>query len=347
MPGNEIRLFTYSCDFQELPFKTVGDAKDVVFDSFFQRSDVVIFHFGVLYPLFNILPVVPRSALTLVIFHNITPKEFLPASAHETIDNSFKQMRNIVFADHVVCVSNINQEVLSSNGIHVPSTVLPLAIRGKVELPKSKPSFVDGVSRILFVGRLVRSKGPIDLLTVVLPLLTERDEIYLEVDIVSNLKFSDPDVLKSVNVLSENLMEKFGDRLVINLHGDASESVKINLFARADLFVLPTRHEGFCVPILEAYEYGCCVVAYDNSNVPHISGGFAKLVPTGDVTSLAREVSDMLGLIRSEQWTKQGGYETFCSDLAVYCRKFAPDLVGKTFVNLVHTLLLRSNLSKQ
>jgi glycosyltransferase involved in cell wall biosynthesis len=344
IPGNEVCLFTYSCDFPELPFKIVCEAKDVIFDSFFQRSDVVIFHFGVFYPLFNILPVVPRPALTLVVFHNITPKEFLSISAHETIDNSFKQMNNIVFADHVICVSTINQELLSLNGIDVPSTVLPLALRNKIELPSSKPSFVDGVTRILFVGRLVKSKGPVDLLTAVLALLAKRDEIFLEVDFVSNIKFSDPDIIKTINILSKDLMKKFGKRLVINLYGDAPESVKNNLFARADLFVLPTQHEGFCVPILEAFQNGCCVVAYDNSNVPHISGGFAKLVPTRDVNSLTREVADILDLIRSEQWHKQGGYETYCTDLAVYCKKFSPELVGNTFVKFVHSLFLRSNL---
>lgn len=345
VPGNEVRLFSYACDFQELPVKVVSDLKDVVFDTFFQQSDIVIFHFGVFYPLFNILPVVPKTAKTIVVFHNITPKEYLPVSAHETIDKSFQQMSNIAFATHVVCVSQINQEVLSSNGINVPSTVLPLALRGGRELPKRKPSFDDGVSRILYVGRLVKSKGPCDLLTALSIVLAERYDIFLEVDFVGNLKFSDPDVLDYVRSASEELLARFGRRLVINFHGDATELVKNNLLARADIFVLPTRHEGFCVPILEAFENGCCVLAYDNSNVPYISGGFAKLVPTGDVTSLAREVSATLDLNRSAEWIKQGGYANYCSDLSDYCKQFDPKEVSKRFLHLVDDISRQSRIS--
>lgn len=345
VPGNEVRLFTYACDFQELPFKIVSDLKDVVFDTFFQQSDIVIFHFGVFYPLFNILPVVPKTAKTIVVFHNITPKEYLPVSAHETIDKSFQQMSNIAFATHVVCDSQINQEVLSSNGINVPSTVLPLALRGKRELAKPKPSFDDGVSRILFVGRLVRSKGPVDLLIALSTVLAERQDIVLEVDFVGNLKFSDPDVLDHVRSVSEELLARFCGRLVINLHGDATETKKNNLLARADLFVLPTRHEGFCVPILEAFENGCSVVAYDNSNVPYISGGFAWLVPSGDVTSLAREISHTLDSTRSEEWTTHGGYENYCSDLSGYCKQFEPDKVRRRFLNLVKDVFRQTGVS--
>ena len=328
-----------------MPFKIVSDLKDVVFDTFFQQSDIVIFHFGVFYPLFNILPVVPKTAKTIVVFHNITPKEYLPVSAHETIDKSFEQMSNIAFASHVVCVSQITLEVLSSAGINVPSTVLPLALRGRRQLPKCKPSFDDGVSRIVFIGRLVKSKGPVDLLIAVSTVLAERNDIFLEVDFVGNLKFSDQNVLNEVQAAHEALRARFGRRLEVNLYGDATEQEKNDLLARADLFVLPTRHEGFCVPILEAFENGCCVVAYDNSNVPYISGGFAKLVSTGDVNLLAQAISDTLDLTRSEEWMTKGGYTSYCSDLSNYCKKFDPEKVGKKFLHLVADVCRKSGIS--
>lgn len=335
VPGNEIRLFTYQCDFQELPFTIVRDLKDIIFDSFFQKSDVVIFHFGVFYPLFNILPVVPRSAKKIVVFHNITPKEYLPISAHETIDQSFQQMSNIAFADHVFCVSRTNQNVLSSANIVVPSTILPLALRGKQQRVKRKPSFDDGKHRIVFIGRLVKSKGPVDLLIAVATILAERDNLSLEIDLIGNLNFSDLNVLEQVQSNSRKLLDQYGERLTINLHGNASESLKNELLAKADLFVLPTRHEGFCVPILEAFQNGCRVISYDNSNVPHISGGFATLVPTGDVMLLARAISVELDLIQSDEWVEQDGYLKYCSDLMDYCKQFDPEKVSSKFLKLV------------
>lgn len=336
VPGNEIRLFTYACDFQELPFTIVRELKDVVFDDFFQLSDVVIFHFGVFYPLFNIVPVVPKASKTIVVFHNITPKEFLPVSVHETIDKSFRQMSNIAFADYVFCDSRTNQEMLSLAGITVPSTVQPLALRAKHQPPKRKPSFDDGKHRILFVGRLVESKGPVELLIAVSTVLAERDGISIEIDIVGNLKFSDPNVLAQVESASEKLLDRYGERLNISLHGNASDSLKNELLAKADLFVLPTRHEGFCVPILEAFQNGCCVISYDNSNVPHISGGFAKLSPTGDTVLLAREISAALDLTQSQAWIANGGYLRYCSDLSDYCKQFDSKKVSDRFLKRVN-----------
>ena len=306
-PGNEVRLFTYACDFSEFPFTIVGDLKDVAFDPFFQQSDLVVFHFGIFYPLFNLLPVTPKRAKSVVVFHNITPKEHLPDTAHELIDKSFAQMSNITFATHAICVSQINLDVLRLAGIDVTSTVLPLALHGNIRAPLRKPSFDDGVTRILFVGRFVKSKGPVDLLAAIAIVLAERPDARFAIDLLGNLKFSDSEVLSEVRSAMESMAARFSGRLSTTLHGNATEAVKNRLLADADLFVLPTRHEGFCVPILEALSNACCVVAYDNSNVPNISGGLAKLVPTGDIQSLAHAMASSFDLTRSKGWMTGGG----------------------------------------
>ena len=129
-------------------------------------------------------------------FHNITPKEYLPISCHELIDKSFAQMSNLAFADHVCCVSQTNRDVLEQAGINVPSTVLPLAVNCSTGAPILKPSFNDGISRILFIGRLVRSKGPNDLLKSIDHVLGELPEIRINIDLVGNLNFSDATVVR-------------------------------------------------------------------------------------------------------------------------------------------------------
>ena len=52
------------------------------------------------------------------------------------------------------------------------------------------------------------------------------------------------------------------------------------LYLSADLFVLPSYHEGYCVPVVEALFAGC-PVTYDAGNLPFASGGLGALVPTG------------------------------------------------------------------
>lgn len=339
VPGNEIRLFAYACDFEELPFLRVENLGSVAFDSFFQQSDLVVFHFGVFYPLFNLLMVAPKGAKKVVVFHNITPKEHVSTSSHDVIDKSFTQMSNMAFATHVICDSKTNQDVLHEAHINVPNTVLPLAVPGNPASPVAKPSFADGLARIVFVGRFVQSKGPIDLLTAAEAVLSACPDLHMAIDFVGNLNFSDQDVLVQMRLAIDALLNAFSERLAISVHGSAPEPLKNRLLADADLFVLPTRHEGFCVPILEAFKNGCRVIAYDNSNVTNICAGLAALVPTGDTSSLARAMATELELIRSDGWMTQGGYQRYRGEVADHYNEFLPEEVSKRFLSLIAGLV--------
>lgn len=333
--GHEVRLFAYACEFDDVPCTIVNRESDVVFDPYFQECDMAVFHFGVFYPLFNVLPVAPKSARRIVVFHNITPKHVLPAASHALIDRSFVQMANIAFADHVVCVSDTNRTVLREAGIDVPATVLPLAVHTQLKAPLAKPSFTDGVVRIAFVGRLVQSKGPLDLLTAVQRLLARDKRLRLQLDMVANLGFSDQEIVSAVRQRLEQLGREFGLRLDARLHGNAPEELKLQVLADADLFVLPTHHEGFCVPILEALASGCRVVCYDNSNTPAVSGGLSTLVPTGDVAALTAATGAELERVQSQAWRSGGEYEEAVRRAQAHLDTFSVDNVRAKFLAFI------------
>jgi len=278
--------------------------KDVVFDQNFQSSDLVVFHFGIFYPLFDLLVVTPKKAKRLVVFHNITPKQFVPAKNHPTIDRSFKQMANIVFADHVICVSQTNLDVLRAAGINTPASVLPLAVHGDLHAPTRKPSAIDDLVRLLFIGRFVRSKGPGELLEALHPLLANKSAP-LSLDMVVKSSFSDAALIEEVRSFIEVLHRSHRDRVKITIHSDATDDVKNQLLRDADLFILPTYHEGFCVTIVEALASGCKVITYDNSNMPAISGGLARLTATGDIAALSCAIDGEAGFPR-QRTSRQG-----------------------------------------
>lgn len=333
--GNDVRLFAYACDHPKIRCTVVDQLGGVALHPHFQDSDLVVFHFGVYYPLFNLLPVVPRKAKRLVVFHNITPKAFLPEAAHSLIDRSFAQMSNIQFAHHVICVSETNLTVLRDAGISVPATVLPLAVHCAATAPLQKPSFEDGVGRIAFVGRFVKSKGPLDLLDAVASLLLADSSRRLRLDLVGNLKFSDQAVVAEVVAGMRALGAQFGARFSADLHGDAPDTLKARILAEADLFVLPTLHEGFCVPILEAIANGCRVVCYDNSNTPAVSGGLAQLIPTGNIALLVDGLEKSLCDIHATAWKSGGGYADYRQRAAVHLEQFRPDRVKDRFLRFL------------
>jgi glycosyltransferase involved in cell wall biosynthesis len=76
------------------------------------------------------------------------------------------------------------------------------------------------------------------------------------------------------------------DRAVLgsSLHqlGRVSEEQLWALYRGAEVFVLPSVHEGFGLPLLEAMSQGTAVLASDIPALREVSGGAAVLVPSGD-----------------------------------------------------------------
>jgi glycosyltransferase involved in cell wall biosynthesis len=332
--GHEVRLFAYACEHDDVPFTRVDNEAEVAFDPYFQQCDMAVFHFGVYYSLFNLIPVVPRRAKRIVVFHNITPKQFLPPASHALIDKSFVQLSNIAFADHALCDSDTNRQILREAGITVPATVIPLAVHTDLKAPERKPSFDDGVARIAFVGRLVQSKAPLDLLAAVEQVLGDDPALRVKLELVANLGFSDPLVVTAVRERLAALGARFGERLDGHLHGNAPEELKQRVLMDADLFVLPTHHEGFCVPILESLASGCRVICYDNSNTPAVSGGLSTLVPTGDVAALTEAVGAALDAVRAPDW-REGGYQSAARAADAHLRTFSVDAVRAKYLGFI------------
>jgi glycosyltransferase involved in cell wall biosynthesis len=341
----DLRLYSYQCT-RALPFVRVGNPAEILIDPHFQASDLVVFHFGIHYPLLNLLPLVPRSAKKLVVFHNITPKEFVTPDLQKVIDKSFAQMSNLVWADYIACDSMTNLRILRDAGIHTLAGILPLTVRMSAPAPKKKPSFDDERTRIVFLGRFVRSKGPHELLQALITVLEGDAVSSFDVDLIGNLNLSDQSIVEQVLAIGEKLENLYPGRFRMRLHGNSTNTQKEELLRAADLFVLPTRHEGFCLPIPEAFACGCRVIVYENSNTPFISGGLARLVPTGDVNALADAIREETNMIHRNGWrfgTKLEGYAHFVRQTAEYVAQYSPQLTASRFVRLVRTWLREGN----
>jgi glycosyltransferase involved in cell wall biosynthesis len=332
--GHDVRLFAYACDYKDVPFTPVTTSAGIGQDRYFYDSDLVVFHFGIYFELFNAIFLCPDTMAKLVVFHNITPKKFLPPRMHKTIDASFVQLSNAGFADHVLCDSQYNLDVLRRHGVRTPATVLPLAVP-RIEPPRSaKPSRADGRLRLVFIGRFVVSKGPMDLLEAVLAVAEQNPDLCLDLDLVGNANFSDPTLMGELEAFAETRLASLGGRIAVRFHYDAPDARKYELLAAADLFVLPTYHEGFCVPIVEAFMHGCRVIAYDNSNVPFIGGGLVRLVPTGDTTALATAIQEAAQAMAEPSWTETG-YAAYRDQALAVARQYDPRRIKDKFLEFV------------
>jgi glycosyltransferase involved in cell wall biosynthesis len=330
--GHETFFVGESCAYPDLPFMRAATPAEALELAFVRECDLAIFHFGIAYPLFDLLTLPLGQSKRLVVFHNITPADCVPQKFREQIERSFRQMRNIAQADYVISVSGTNRDVLREVGLDGPGEVLPLPV-DHVAPPASKPGFNSPVIHLAFLGRFVFSKGPCDLLEALSIALAADPALQVELTMLGNLGFSDPDVLAETRERIRTLEETFSGRAHAALRGDVTEEEKQRVLSAADLFALPTRHEGFCVPILEALACGCRIITYANSNTPAISGGLARLVPTGDLYALAEALAEESALVRSSGW-RNGGYSVFAQKVALHLEQYQPERIRKRFLEI-------------
>jgi glycosyltransferase involved in cell wall biosynthesis len=335
--GDEVTVFSYRCDYDDLPHVDLGDPVAVAEHPDFRDADVHIFHFAIYYSLFGAVLLTPRRSKTIVIYHNLTPKKLLPSWKHEEVDRSFKQLSLFSFVDHVLCVSAFNLATLRDHGVVTPASVQNLGIELPLSLTSSKPSFRDGTLRIMFIGRFVRSKGPQDLLAALKMAVPKMTQESIEVTLVGNPAFSDPNLLPVLRREIEGL-EAESRRISVQIVGDADDTKKFQLLQAADLFVLPTYHEGFCVPIVEAMAYGCRVLSYENSNLPAITGGLGQLVTTGDVAALSQGLVDEAAEVGGLDWQLLG-YPEYLQRVSEHVKQFDSVKTNTDFTRSVDQIL--------
>ena len=333
--GAHLKLYTYKCDWPQLPSKVVRNSGEIVLDPWFRTVDVVAFHFGIFNPLFNVILALEPHRKALVRFHNITPKRYVAPSQYAIIDRSLAQIPNLRWADHIVCDSETNRETLAAHSITTPASVLPLAVRSPRRVPDIKPGRVDGIVRVVFIGRFVRAKGCADLLEAMQLVARESPDTKFQLDLIGNLSFASTDIVETLRSPRTTELDNF----VMAVHGDASDAFKWDRLADADLFVLPTYHEGFCVPIVEAISMGCRVVSYQNSNVPFVSGDIATLVPTGDIRALADAIAADAALVRSPGWERD--YTRYAERCQHHAAGYSKRVFTTQLVSLVHRVAIQ------
>jgi alpha-1,3-rhamnosyl/mannosyltransferase len=80
----------------------------------------------------------------------------------------------------------------------------------------------------------------------------------------------------------------------IRLPGYVPDDDLAALYSGADVFVFPSIHEGFGLPVIEAMACGAPVICSDRSALPEITDGAAILVDPGDRAALTRAIARVL-----------------------------------------------------
>jgi glycosyltransferase involved in cell wall biosynthesis len=265
-----------------------------------EENDIAILHYSIGSA---IVPFVYEEAPRIVlIYHNITPYYYFadvnPYLYKECLAGRkwlghFKDKAEIALAD-----SEFNRKELEALGFK-KTKVLPIKIDfSKFDKEFSKllsGRFKDGKKNILFLGRLIPNKrveDVIKLYSVYKRYYNENSRLF----IVGNYKgyeryyFS---LIKLIEVL------KLSD---VVFTGHISRSFLSALLCIADVFVMLSEHEGFCVPLLEAMYRRVPVVGYESGAIPYTMRGGGILVKEKNFYYLAGLLSEIIedGELRRE-----------------------------------------------
>jgi L-malate glycosyltransferase len=263
-----------------------------------RRERFLLYQASIGSPVFDVLAT--RSEPKLSNYHNITPPELLaawePAVAFEAALGRAQLERLAPECRLAVADSKFNEQELRQAGYTV-TAVAPLLI----DMTREGAGVDAGVARrlddqkerggsdLLYVGKVSPHKAPHDLVKMFL--------IYR--------RLYDPNA--RLHIIGSALGEHYEPALLAFIHdlgledaveviGSVPPQTLEAYWCVADVYVSASRHEGFCVPIVEAMGHGVPVVAFGAAAVPETVGDAGIVLdspePVRFAAAVARAVSD-------------------------------------------------------
>jgi glycosyltransferase involved in cell wall biosynthesis len=287
----------------------VGDPWSFVAHPDIERSDLVIFHWGIRYDLFDALPLVAAERATAVHFHNITPVHLVAEADRPAIEASTRQIQlPLLTGSKVWADSEFNLATLREWGYPDDQIrVLPITVEARWR--RRRPPRPTERVRLLTVGRLVPAKG-------VGVLVDAMSSVVSELDGKVSLVLAGSSELSNREYIDEitQLIRDRGLSRKITIKADLDDEALALEYERAHVLVSPSLHEGLCVPVIEAYAAGCNVVGTDAGNLPYVVQAPDPIVPAGDAAALARAIVEISRLVISGRNSPPSGAATLVAN---------------------------------
>jgi len=256
-----------------------------------RACDLAIVEFGHHYRLAEILPLLAGARVrTIFDYHGVTPPEFAAGNG-EALRAGQRWRALAWFADEITVHSRfMKRELQEATGVPPTRiTVAPLSMTPTVD-SFSSPRFLQcrtgqaGAEFALFVGRVAPNKRLPILIEALARLREERPRLH--VAIIGD----DSGAYRSEAARCMSVARELGVAERIHFLGSVSDADLAGAYASADLFVMPSVHEGFCMPVIEAMEHGLPVIASRATALPETLAGAGLLFEPDDAVDLARQM---------------------------------------------------------
>ena len=248
-------------------------------------SDVVVHHFSLGSRASRTAYAVPSRML--LVYHNITPPQYFLGEHPWLVRQCYHGRRELLAyrsrVDLAAGVSEFNRAELDAAGFS-PTAILPV-VPGFSHLecvPDSRmlDAYDGDAINVLFVGRLIPSKRPDNLIRYF-------GAFQRAVGVPARLL-----IAGSYEQFAGYRDELFAFAAAIgatdvHLLGQVTNEELTALYDVADVFLCASEHEGFCVPLIEAFYKRVPVVAFAAAAVPATLDGGGVLFDTRDPDEVA------------------------------------------------------------
>jgi glycosyltransferase involved in cell wall biosynthesis len=264
-------------------------------------SDLVVVEFGQAYRLLEWLPALARAGKRIVFdYHGVTPPCLWNGPQRQALESGLQQRALAGFADVVIAHSRFAAGELPTTPF--PKTdprrlhLLPHAVdirRFNPGLPartlREHLGFGSGPI-LLFVGRVAPNKN--------VPLLVETlaglSDVQPPVHLV--VAGDDGDVYQAEAEICRRRAFELGVYDRVHFLGHVTDERLVDLYRSANLFVMPSQHEGFCVPVIEAMASGVPVIAARAGALPETVGNAGITFESGNSEDLGKQIRRLLAV---------------------------------------------------
>jgi glycosyltransferase involved in cell wall biosynthesis len=237
----------------------------------------------------------------MLVYHNITPPQFFLGEHPWLVRQCYHGRRELLAyrprVEIAAGASEFNRAELEAAGF-APTAVLPVVPGfAHLDVPPDQrihDEYDDGAVNVLFVGRLIPSKRPDNLIRYVHAFARgtgRRARLLIAGSFDQFAGYRDELLAFAARIGAQD----------VHLLGQVTNEELTALYDVADLFLCASEHEGFCVPLIEAFAKRVPVMAFASTAVPATLDGGGLLFDTRDPVEVAALMAAVLGDERIER----------------------------------------------
>ena len=219
--------------------------------------------------------------------HDLIPLRFpgyTPKSKKTKFFPLYKQVmqEGILRANRIITVSKFSKDdIVEFFQLNGPAKKVRVVHNGVSPIYRTGTKVSREEKIILYVGRMDPYKNVVSIIDAFSQVL-EAKRFPVRLKIIGALDPRYPEATKRAGVLH------------LSQHIDwlkyVDQEALVNAYQQADVFVMPSKYEGFGLPVLEAMACGTPVVCSDRASLPEVAGEAALYCNPDDPSSIANKI---------------------------------------------------------